>query len=158
MIIKKVLNGAPGVNFINNLVKNIESSLHVFVSNQMRVEILGSPNVKPWTSRRKVFFFFFARVSNEAKTILTKNTDMFLPLIYALVNLECFLLLKYIKIVSNQFIHLWHQTIKIKCWKDSFFQKVCKDVSSIILIKILRLNIKFTEKVYQKIKNIDSKN
>ena len=52
------------------------------------------------------FFFFFARVSNEAKTILTKNTDMFLPLIYALVNLECFLLLKYIKIVSNQFIHL----------------------------------------------------
>ena len=47
---------------------------------------------------------FHERMSNEAAVIVTKDTDVFLLLIYALEQLDCFLPPWCMAIDSNQFI------------------------------------------------------
>ena len=47
-----------------------------------------------------------ARISNEAVGIFGKNVDVFLLLIYALIQLECFLPPWYMKINSKTFVNI----------------------------------------------------
>ena len=49
---------------------------------------------------------FHARVSNKTVVIFGKNADVVLLLIYALIQLECFLPPWYMKINSKTFINI----------------------------------------------------
>ena len=108
-------------------------------------------NIKPWRSWHKLIFH--ARMNNAAAVIVTKDADVFLLLIHACIivrNVFSYHGIQWLVLPQLHAINV-RGTTSYK-FNGPCFVKVCKDTSSLSLLKIIGLTIDLFEEIVEKAK------